>query len=799
VDYEGDAFFVAFASAQEALAAAAEAQQALAAADWPEAGEIRVRMGVHTGEPLAAPPKYGGLDVHKAARVMAAGHGGQVLLTQATHELLGGQLAVRELGTHRLKDLLQPELLYQLSVPGLREEFPALKTLGNCPTNLPVQPSPVVGREADIRELSQLLRDPETRLVTLTGPGGVGKTRLGLQAAAENLEAFDSGVFFVSLAAVDDPALVAPTIAQTLAVQEQPGEEIVRTLTDYLERKRMLILLDNFEQVVEAAPEVAALLERCSELKLLVTSRERLGIRAEMGYEVPSLSNADAAELFVTLARRFDQRFEPDEHVSEIARRLDGLPLALELAASRVKVLTTAQISERLGDSLRLLAGGARDAPERQRTLRAAIQWSYELLPERERAAFVRMSCFTGSFELEAADVVAGADVEVMSSLVDKSLVRRTADGRFFLLETIRQFGIQELEQRGSMDDVRTEHGRYYLRLARECGSAPNTPFDEAWGRRFLLEEPQLRTALNTFRGNGGLRELQEMCVLLGYAWDHFGRLAEGRAKIEEALQGPPDDRLQCALLETRLSVIAWRQGDGPVALAAAERGVSIFRDLDERRHLPRALRLLANGYLLLDDYESAGRALAESAELAQAVGDVNSEAGALVNRGALALAHGDDETAVELSSAAAEFAVAHSLPASAAVAHHNCGTAHFRNGRIDDAEASFKASLVAHGDGIGPLMALYPVDALAAVASRRGDFRRAARLLGAAIRIREETGIAWDGPQAEIHREAMAATVEALGPDKYLETSAEGAELSLDDLVREALSGLPSVDGVKR
>jgi predicted ATPase len=748
-------------------------------------------MGLHTGEPLAAPPKYVGMDVHKAARIMSAGHGGQVLVSSATKALLDG-IELTHLGEYRLKDLLQPEALYQLHIPGLPAEFPALKTLGNRPTNLPVQPSPLVGRDDEVQRVSDLLADPEVRLLTLTGPGGIGKTRLALQVGAELLDAFASGIFFVSLAAVDDPALVIHEVAQTLAVREQPGEEIVRTVTDYLERKQMLIVLDNFEQVVDAAPGLSTLLERCGELKLLVTSRERLGVRTEREHEVPPLGATEAADLFVTLARRFDERFEPDEHVAEIARRLDGLPLALELAAARVKVLTPREINERLGSSLDLLTAGARDAPERHRTLRATIRWSCEQLSSHEQDTFVRLSTFTGSFELDAAAVVANADVEVMSSLLDKSLVRRTQEGRFFLLETIRQFGAEELEHQGATSAVFDAHARYYLGLARELSTPPFVALEKMWGDRFLLEEPQLRTALATFRSHGRVAQLQEMCALLWHTWDHFGRLAEGRAQIEVALETPSDDRGRGALLEIGLSVLAWRQGDGAAALAAADRAVSVLRDVDDRRLLTHGLRTLSNAHYLLNDFASADLALAESAELARASGDVVAECYALVNRGALALGRGDNEAVLQLAAAATDLAAAHALVESAAVAHHNAGTAHFRLGDLERAEESFKASLLVYGGEIGPWRALFQVDSLAAVAARRSDFEHAARLLGGASRICDETGIAFDGPQLELHEEALAATVAALGADTYAESLVEGAGLSLEELVDEALGRRP-------
>ena len=437
VDTQGDAFFVAFSRASDALAAARSAQAALR-------GPIRVRIGVHTGEPLVTGEGYVGIDVHRAARIAAAGHGGQVLVSQSTRDLVGGG-GLRDLGEHRLKDLTAPERVYQLG----SGEFPPLKSLNQ--TNLPIQPAPLVGRKHELTEISDLLQS--SRLLTLTGAGGSGKTRLALQAAADVVDEFPQGVWFVSLASLTDPELIEPTIGQIVGASDD--------LAAFLRAKKLLLLLDNLEQLLpEVAPWIAQL-----EAHVLATSRERLNIGGEQEYPVPPLPLDDAVTLFMQRARQLRPAFQLDEHVPEIARRLDGLPLALELAAARIKVLTTQQIRERLAHSLDLLTSGTRDAPERQRTLRGTIEWSYGLLDKDEKALFGSLGVFAGSFDLEAAEAVVAADLDRLQSLVDKSLLRQTGEGRFFLLETIWEYARELFTSGSAADTSKQRHAAYFARL----------------------------------------------------------------------------------------------------------------------------------------------------------------------------------------------------------------------------------------------------------------------------------------------------------------------------------------------
>jgi predicted ATPase/class 3 adenylate cyclase len=444
VDTQGDAFFVAFARAGDAISAARDAQEALAA------GSVRVRMGVHTGEPALTDEGYVGMDVHRAARIMSAGHGGQVLVSEATRQLLDATVELRDLGDHRLKDLTAPQRLYQLG----EGKFPPLKTLYR--TNLPIQPTPLVGREQELEEAGGLIR--KHRVLTLTGPGGSGKTRLALQIAAEAVEQFPDGVFWVPLQALRDPALVERAIRASVGAEAD--------LVEHVADKRLLVLADNFEQVIDAASTVASLVAGTPNAKLLVTSREPLHLESEQRYPVEPLPDDDAAMLFVERARAVVPGFRAAAAVGEICRRLDGLPLAIELAAARTAVLDPDELLRRLDERLPLLASRSRDTPERQRTLRETIAWSYDLLEPNEQQLFRRLAVFRGSFSLEAAEAVCDADLTTLESLVIKNLVRRWASGRLGMLDTIHEFAVGLLEAASEGEGIRRRHAEHFLAVA---------------------------------------------------------------------------------------------------------------------------------------------------------------------------------------------------------------------------------------------------------------------------------------------------------------------------------------------
>ncbi len=570
VDTQGDSFFVAFARATDAVSAALAVQRALASHAWPEGVVVRLRMRLHTGEPHLAAEGYVGLDVHRAARIMHAGHGGQILLSQTTRDLVEHDLPegtrLRDLGAHRLKDLEHPSHLYQLVIEGLPADFPPLRTLDLHAHNLPVQLTPLIGREQEIAAVCHLLRRQEVRLLTLTGPGGTGKTRLGLQVAAELSEVFSDGVFFVNLAPLSDPELVVPTIAQALGLKEAAGQPLLDLVSISLHEKELL-LLDNFEQVVEAAVEVSTLLARCPRLNVLVTSRAALHVQGEHEFAVPplaipdptslpdlvTLSQYEAVALFIARAQAVKLDFQLTNAnapaVAEICIRLDGLPLAIELAAARIKMLPPQALLARLGQRFTLLTSGAQDVPARQQTLRNTIAWSYDLLDTGEQQLFRRLSVFGGGATPVAIEVLyttlgdePGLVLDGIASLIDKSLLRQSeqeaVEPRFVMLETIREYGREALTVRGEVEATRQAHAVYYVALAVAAEQEWESPQEAVWVARLEQEHDNLRAAMSWLLK----RREAEMALRLGAAlwwfWQENGSYHEGWSFLERALEG---------------------------------------------------------------------------------------------------------------------------------------------------------------------------------------------------------------------------------------------------------------------
>ena len=618
VGTEGDSFFVAFATASDAAAAALAGQEALVGAP------VRVRMGIHTGEPLVVENDYVGIDVHRAARISAAAHGGQIVLSERTRSFLTSASPVRDLGLHRLKDIAAPERLFQLGAG----DFPPLRSMNA--SNLPVQTERLIGREREIDELSDLVM--RKRVVTLTGPGGTGKTRLAVQTAAGLVDRFPHGVFWVPLAAIRDADLVVPAVGDVLGAQI--------AVEAHIGDKRMLIVLDNMEQILDAAPRLAELIACCANLRLIITSRAPLRINGEQEYPVETLPVPDAVALF----RERANDGEPSEVVAEICRRVDCLPLAVELAAARTRVFSTRQLLERLERRLPLLEGGRRDLPERQRTLRATIEWSYDLLPPNARKLFARLGVCAGSCDIETVETVCDANLEDLARLVEESLVRREAD-RFSMLETIREYAVDQLNASPDAGAVRDRHAQFFLRLA-ERGRIELTEGDPAvWIRRMTDEDDNLRAAIGWSIETGNADVALRICSALARGWEMRSRIDEGVRWFERALSvegASPEPRARALEEAGRLMVVAGRFAE---AIRMNEQSVAGWRALDDRVGLGRALNGLGSA-LSNSDRDAARPVLMEALEIARATNDLVSEESAVHLLGEIFRDLGDYETA---------------------------------------------------------------------------------------------------------------------------------------------------------
>ncbi len=575
VDTQGDAFFVAFPTAPGALAAAAEAQEALAS------GPVAVRMGLHTGTPLLADEGYVGVDVHRAARIAAAAHGGQIVVSAATRSLVD-DASLWDLGEHRLKDLAAAERLWQLG----NEEFPQLRTLYH--TNLPVPATPFLGREQELREVVALLTREDVRLLTLSGPGGTGKTRLALQAAAEVAEEFPDGLAWVSLSPIRDAALLLSAVAQALEVKEQPGRELADTLVAHLAGRRQLLLLDNVEHLLPRAAADVGCLRDAAGVTLLVTSRERLQLQGEQVWPVPPLEVDDGVNLFVTRALALEPVFKASPAVLELCARLDNLPLALELAAARTPLFSPEQLLDRLGERLDLLKAG-READPRQQTLRATIAWSHDLLDRDEQQLFRRLAVFVDGCTYEAAAKVCEADPDTLQSLLDKSLLRRrdTDFGpRYWMLETIREFAAERLHESGEAEDRSVTHAEYFLWLAEETEPALHGPGQLACLGRLEGEHDNLRAALGASEPKRRLR----LAAALSWFWHLRSYFSEGLGWLEQALGeslAPTMDRASALSGAGRLSFYF---GDREAACRLLEESAGLMQELGDQRGLAQAL-----------------------------------------------------------------------------------------------------------------------------------------------------------------------------------------------------------------
>ena len=868
----GDAFCCAFDTASAALEASLFAQRALFSGEgWPEdTGPLRVRMALHAGAAQESDGDYFGPPVNRVARLLSAAHGGQVLLSLATQELVRDQLPpdaqLSDLGERRLKDLFRPERVFQLVAPGLPSEFPPLRTLEGHPNNLPLQPTPLVGREGEVEEVAERLRGEEVRLLTLTGPGGTGKTRLALQAGADLLEATDDGVFFVSLATTTDPELVPSAIAGSLGLKESAEGSLMETLESYLQQKRLLLILDNFEQVLEGATLVGALLGSCPELKVLATSRIPLGLYGEQEYPVPPLALPDlrvlpplerltqyeAVRLFVERAKAVKPDFEVTNEsapaVAEICIRLDGLPLAIELAAARTKLLLPQALLMRLGHRLRLLKGGARNLPARQQTLRATIDWSYELLTEEEKTHFGRLSVFSGGHTLEAAEAVCDPEgdldaLEVLGALLEKSLLRQEevvgGESRFVMLETVREYARERLEESGEAEEVKRRHAEYFLILAEQAHPELKGQDQLKWLQRLEAEHDNMRAALSWALRQEKVELGLRLAGALQRFWWTQGHDSEGRRWLEGALamdgQGSIESR---AMAMAGVGSLASHQGDFDRAEEALVEGLDLLAGEVIDRTEVKLLLLLTLGTVALEreDYDKAARLFEESLSLSREAGndwglarsvmslatviheqgdlqrtielfeegidlfrergDKVGLAGCLINLGLAVYSRGDLGRASKLTEEGVGLWRELGVGADTAVGLCNLGWIALVQKDLSKATDCYEESLrLAWDTGMEPVV-LTTLEGYACLAGAQGEAQRAARLWVAAQTIQEERNIPRDTYWLAEADFRISAVRSGVGKVAWEEAWREGRAMPLDEAISYALAGEEELSG---
>lgn len=721
----GDAFCAVFSTAPGALRASLDAQRGLSSEDFSAIDGAPVRMALHTGIAEVRDGDYFGPVVNRVARLLAVAHGGQVVVSSTTAELLHGELppecSLRDLGAHKLKDLARPERIYQLVASGLRESFPPLRSLDELPNNLPLQLTSFLGREDDVHAIKALVRDD--RLVTLVGAGGAGKTRCAVQIGADLLDAFPNGVWLIELAPISDPALVGSAIAQELNVRESPNEPLLDTLVASLKHRRLLLLLDNCEHVIDAARTVTAtILRTCPLVRILATSRESLNVGGEQVYRLPSLAVPPAREavtaqaarsfgavaLFADRASASDTRFtltdENSPFVTEIAQRLDGIPLAIELAAARIKVLSPRELAQKLDERFRVLTGGDRSALPRHQTMRALIDWSYDLLSEEERTLFRKLSIFAGGCTLESATAICGGEtldefavLELLTSLVDKSLVQTDPSGdvtRYRLLESTRQYAREKLDECGEYALVARAHASAFLELAKRLERAYDSMPENQWFAQVEQELENWRAALDwalTARGDAVLG--QRLASALGREWA-FSATAEGRRWIRTALESageatPAEVIAQLELCEARLDGVF---GLHMASFAAAQRALARYRELGDTVGFAQAQRHIGLGLVFMGRVLEGEKVLHEALATFRKVGTSTLAGAALESLAVARNARGDSAGARAYFAEALEIFKANGAERLAAALANNLAELEFRSGNA-------KAALRLAGD----------------------------------------------------------------------------------------------------
>ncbi len=851
VDAAGDGLFYSFPTTRGALAAALGAQRALTEHAWPSNAAVRVRMGIHTGEPLSALTGYVGIDVHRASRICSAGHGGQILVSGAVHALIGSSLpsdvTLRDLGAHRLRGLSVPEHLYQVAGPDLRTEFPPVRSLDTLPNNLPRQLSSFVGRDHEISDGELRLQDAS--VLTLTGPGGVGKTRLAIEIGAHLADAFEGGVWLVELGSISEGHLVVESVASALNVKQQPSASLLETLIETIGDKRVLLILDNCEHLLDAVVGTAdELLRHCPRLQLLATSREALGLPGESLMPVPSMSlpltsvtddlsalaACDAVRLFVDRAAAVMPGFavtgENASTIAQICRRLDGIPLAVELAAARIRSLPAQQIAARLDGRFRLLTGGSRTSLPRHRTLRAAFDWSFDLLSAAERSLLQRLSVFGGSFSLDAAEAIcSGGPVEaddmldLLGRLVDQSLlvaVDDDAEARYEMLETIAEYAQDRLADTDEAAAIRLRQRDWFVALVEQARPAFfSGAVQPAWITRLARDQDNLRAALRWAHEDpdGADAELSLASGLWRF-WEVRGDLAEGSTWLQRALArvgGEVSSRRANAL--TGAGVLAAQQGDNAAAAAFHDASLLLYRELGNPLGVAAAASNSANIAVERGDLERARQLFGEAIQLSRDGNDARGAAFSLINLADVAAQQGDDAEADRLFAESVgtfeaiddRWGVAHATAKLAQAAerrgdqetardkyreaiaiHEQTGDRHAQArltarlaelaavaGDLPGAEQLYQTSIAirgALGDRVGVATVL---ERLAGITEDRP--RRAAALLGAASAIRDAVGAPLSAANSARVEQFLAELGASVGQDVVRAGVAEGRAAS--------------------
>jgi predicted ATPase/class 3 adenylate cyclase len=827
VKMTGDGVYAIFEDAIDAVGATIHLQQALADRASADEVDLRVRCGLHTGIPYRADGDFFGTAVNRAARIMSAAHGGQILLSQAVAAKVGERLpagvALHDLGYVRLRDLASPERIYQLVHPQLRHSFPALRSLEATPNNLPQQLTSFIGRERELAETKKLLAN--TRLLTLLGAGGLGKTRLSLQLAADVMDDFPDGVWFVELAPLADAQLVPQAVASVLGVKEAAGHQVIDALVEHVKDRKLSLILDNCEHLTHACAELAKkLLEAGSQVKLITSSREHLRLPGETTYPIPPLavpdprekptleaiSECEAVRIFIdrAIAAQPAFRLTPGNasEVAEICHRLDGIPLALELAASRVRALSVENIAARLGDRFRLLTGGDRTALPRQQTLRASIDWSYDLLTEPERTLLRRLAIFSGSFTLEAAEAVTAfgkfheSDVlDLLAHLVDKSLIVSQPDGgRFRLLETVRQYAQERVREAGEEDEARARHLAFYLALA-EAAEPELLGADEGvWCARLDLEQPNLLQAhASCERVESGATAGLRFAFSLRNYWIDRGLLGLGHRLTLGALArsgASQRDLARCRALAAASS-LEYFMGLYAKAAEHSRESLSIAEELGDKERIATAFTLL--GHITISHDPAAARKYYEAAlALARELGDKRRLANIVNGLGVLCAQQGDMDHAEAFYEEALRLDRERGEPDGVGLGLVNLAVVSIHRGSVDRARELLLESLaISDASGLKrtTLVALFNSIGLATLL---GEWERAARLYGWTESQREQMGLHREPSDDTYLMPRLARIREALGPSAFNAAESAGRALTYGEAASEARRWLEGVRG---